>query len=123
MSTRSGMRCSKPTASAQPFEAMENIAVKILKSIKMTLDQFDGLCGELANEVLHEYPEAQILYIESERDSYIESVYGYIWSYHMVPVIDGYVHDAWHPNFILPVDEYINAVFTYKVQISLEPPC
>lgn len=101
---------------------MENIAVRVLRSIKMTLDQFDGLCGELADEVLHEYPDAQLLYIEGRRSLYIESVAGYVWGYHMVPVIDGVVHDAWHPEAVLPVDEYIKRVFpTSELRTSLEP--
>ncbi len=32
------------------------------------------------------------------------------WRYHSVPVIDGLVHDAWHPELMLPVDEYLRAV-------------
>jgi len=103
---------------------MENIAVKVLRSIKMTLDHFDGLCGELADEVLHQYPDAQLLHIEDRRSFYIESIAGYVWSYHMVPVIDGVVHDAWHPESILPVEEYIKKVFpTCELRKHLEPPC
>lgn len=99
---------------------MENIAVKVLRSIKMTLDQFDGLCGELADEVLHKYPDAQLLYIEGSESIYIKSTAGYIWTYHMVPVIDGLVHDAWHPELILSVDEYVKRVFpTSELRTSL----
>lgn len=29
----------------------------------------------------------------------------------MVPVVDGLVHDAWFPSFILPPDEYVKTAF------------
>lgn len=96
-----------------------NHAVNLLRKTKMTLDHYYGLCGELCDEVLHEHPEAKILYIQPHpvaglfpgvlevwrEGSLVE------WSYHMVPVVDGLVHDAWFPEDMLPPDEYVKKIF------------
>jgi hypothetical protein len=36
---------------------------------------------------------------------------GYTWGHHCAPLIDGLVHDAWHPELVLPPDEYCDAAF------------
>lgn len=66
------------------------------------LDEWEDLCGELADHVLHAFPKAQILYVE---------LIDHEWGWHMVPVIDGIVHDAWHPASMLPPDQYVYEVF------------
>ncbi len=91
---------------------MNNVALQIALEDE-DLDAWDGLCGELADAVLHQYPEAKILYVQLE-DCPMN------WGWHMVPVIDGLVHDAWHPDQILPPAEYVQAVFADSIVIEWE---
>lgn len=85
-----------------------NLAIELLEEIGETIEDFDGLCGELVDLLIHEYGEeaVDILYIDG--DIKCEN---WTWSYHMVAVIDGIVHDAWFPKLMLPPDEYVIAAF------------
>lgn len=86
-----------------------NLAVAYLEHKDETLDEYDGICGELVDGMMHWLGEGKIriLYLKGEglmcRD--LE------WSYHMVAVIDGLVHDAWFPNLLLPPSEYVRTAF------------
>lgn len=67
------------------------------------LDAYEGWCLELVDDVLHRHPEADVLWVDlagHER-----------WKYHAVPVLDGIVHDAWHPMLLLPPDQYVERAF------------
>lgn len=87
---------------------MENIAVQILEETGQTLEDFEYCCGELADEVLHRHPDAMILYLEPEDQLYPLAD---LWSYHMVPIVDGIVHDAWFPKLTLCPQEYVRKAF------------
>jgi len=86
----------------------ENIALQILEESGETVEDFEGLCGELADEVLHRYPNGKILYLEPV-DS--EGSIAGRWSYHMVAIVDGLVHDAWFPELVLCPKEYVSNAF------------
>jgi hypothetical protein len=54
------------------------------------LDEWDGICLELVNDLLHSHPEGAILYVDNLPDDHY-------WRYHAVLLLDGVVYDAWHP--------------------------
>jgi hypothetical protein len=73
-------------------------------SIVRSLDEWEGDCLELADCVLKATGADCVLYVEL-RD------YPSRWKYHAVPVVAGIVHDAWHPEAMLPPAEYVARVF------------
>lgn len=105
---------------------MENLAVAFLRKeaapeasrpLSKLLKAYEGLCGELTDQIIWWLGEERvsILYIEplADDDALANPKGGY-WSYHMVPVIDGLVHDAWFPRMIFPPKEYVDRVFNLK---------
>lgn len=88
-----------------------NIAVQILEELGEGLGDYDGMCGELADAVLHRYPDAKILYVKPENMSEDLICGEEPWSYHMVAVVDGIVHDAWFPELMLPPKQYVKQAF------------
>jgi hypothetical protein len=87
---------------------MENIATAFLDSKNAKLAEYEGFCGELVNDILNTLPDqaASILYLEGTDGETLLSVTGCEWKYHMVLVVDGMVHDAWHPH-VCTVKEYL----------------
>jgi hypothetical protein len=59
-----------------------NKAKEYLRANNETVEDWDGFCGSLADEVVG---DGKMLYVEGD----------IAWRYHMVPLIDGLVHDAW----------------------------
>lgn len=94
---------------------MKNLALAFLDETGGSLDEYDALCGELADALIHWYGEGRvdILYISPRFDEdVIETEHEpFGWAYHMVAVIDGLVHDAWYPDLILLPDEYVQSAF------------
>ena len=88
-----------------------NIAVQILEELGEDLKDYEGFCGELADQVIHRNPGAQILYIEPCCDSCWLPHKDDAWRYHMVAVVDGIVHDAWFPELLLPPAQYVEQAF------------
>lgn len=87
-----------------------NIAAAI--AARDGLDTWDGCCLELCNEVETEHPDIDVLWID-QPDA--------LWDFHVVPVIDGVVHDAWNPEAMLPPAEYVAAVFPEARSWELNP--
>jgi hypothetical protein len=63
-------------------------------------EDYDGFCGELANEVLVCYDEVEdqaVLYVEARGGGLIFPNYdpSQIWKYHQVPVLGGSVFDLY----------------------------
>jgi hypothetical protein len=67
------------------------------------LAEWEGWCLELVNELLRTYPDSDILYVDLMDHPR--------WTYHAAIVVDGIVHDAWHPDVRLPPAEYVRKVF------------
>lgn len=88
---------------------IRNLAVAYLEHKGEALDEYEGICGELVDGMMHWLGEdkIRILYIKGES----LGCRGLEWSYHMVAVIDGLVHDAWLPDLLLPPKEYVEAAF------------
>lgn len=70
---------------------------------------WEGWCLELVNELLGKHPDGDILYV-ALRDTHPT------WRYHAAIVVDGIVHDAWHPTVRLPPAEYVERVFGRHVE-------
>lgn len=90
-----------------------NIALQVLEELGEDLDEYHGVCGELADAIMHQYPDAQILYIKPRDDLEGLVIGDNICKYHMVAVIDGIVHDAWFPELLLPPEQYVKQAFPY----------
>lgn len=92
---------------------MRNLAIKFLEERCEDLEDYDGNCGELADAMMHWLGEdkVRILYIEPRLEGGALILGDHCWSYHMVPVIDGRAHDAWQPELVVDVDEYVLHAF------------
>lgn len=86
-----------------------NLASQYLETHGQTIEDWDGVCGELANEISQDGDD--ILYVEGEIP----------WRYHMVLLRDGLVHDAWCEGDALPITEWLVTMFgsTSEVEVSL----
>jgi len=84
-----------------------NLAVASLEARGLELADFDGICGELADDLLHEHEAlpCALLWIDFPSGSREG------WSYHMVAIIDGRVHDAWRPGFEFEPERYVAEAF------------
>lgn len=90
-----------------------NLTIQFLRRSGGDIDEYDGFCGELVDGMIHWLGEdrVKILYIEGADGAEIIAGTWRHWRYHMAPVIDGIVHDAWFPDMLLPPDEYVLKAF------------
>lgn len=89
---------------------MENVALKAARV--EGLNHWDGLCLELVDYLLRSHPQGEILWVEPQSGP---------WKYHAVMVLDGIVHDAWHPDVMLPPAEYVQVVFGPHAPWEMNP--
>ncbi len=78
-----------------------NLARQFLESNGETTGDYDGNCGGLCDLVIS--ADDDIIYVE-----------GWLpndWTFHMVPLIKGLIHDAWCPGDALPLDEWLKKMF------------
>lgn len=87
---------------------MLNLATQYLARHGETLADYDGLCGELADQVATR---------KRDRIVYIEGDIG--WKYHMVMMRNGIVHDAWCEAGPLPLRDWLVNMFGEHVWIEL----
>lgn len=87
----------------------KNRAKEFLRQRGETVADWDGICGELANAVMTE--KDNVLWVEGDIQ----------WRFHMVPLIDGLVHDAWcEREEALPVSEWLRVMFAAaEIELSL----
>ena len=88
---------------------MINLAVEYLRVNRMALDDFEGQCGELVDEIIHWLGESRVKILSMRTPD--GQVLGGRWGYHVAPLIDGVVHDAWYPDCVLPPDQYVKRAF------------
>ena len=90
-----------------------NLAVEFLEKEFEQLEDYEGICGELTDGIIHWLGESRvsILHLEERFGGLLLRSDGGAWIFHMVPIIDGNVHDAWHPHLVLPPTEYIEQAF------------
>lgn len=74
---------------------MKHLARAYLRSHGQTLEDWDGDCGGLADEVIGS--NDHIIYVEP----------ACLWRYHMVPLIAGLIHDAWCDGPPIPIKEWL----------------
>lgn len=98
-----------------------NLALAYLAHSGETLGDYDGFCMELVDQVQQwKGLERGTLWIEdSEGGVLTPPARQTRWKYHAVLVVDGLVHDAWHPE-VLPVAEYLEQVFPNHPRLSVE---
>jgi hypothetical protein len=68
------------------------------------LEEWDGICLELVNDLLWSHPTGAILYVDN-------LPFDHRWRYHAALVLDGIVYDAWNPYLRLRVSDYVCQVF------------
>ena len=90
---------------------MKNLAKAHLIQHGQTVDDWEGVCGELANAVIG--PDDDIIHVKFLDPDW--------WDWHMVPLIGGLVHDAWCPSDEpLPVKDWLHLMFPGQaVEVSL----
>lgn len=89
---------------------MKNLALEVLSKTGASLEEYDGQCGELANEVITQFPDGDILYVHTKNFD-IQHRCGISWRYHMVPIVNQHVHDAWLFDDALPIDQYLQVAY------------
>jgi hypothetical protein len=77
------------------------------------LAEYDGMCLELANDLLSDHPRGSVLYVECD-GSDTGARLG--WRYHAAIVLDGIVYDAWHPHVRDTPKNYVEQVFGSGVE-------
>jgi len=84
------------------------------------------MCGELVDGIIHWLGEdrVDILYIKpvDEYDALENDFDQAGWSYHMVAIVDGIVHDPWFPTLCLPPIEYVRCAFPNQRVIATKNP-
>ena len=94
------------------WPSVPNESLLALAASDETLEDYEGICGELCDMVMHRVPDAEILYVDL--DTHPE------WKYHMVPIVNGLVHCAWFPTLIVPPRKYVFVAFLgYKKEWSI----
>lgn len=78
-----------------------NLAHQYLKSSGQTLRDYEGLCGELANELQKATPHSHLVSVSG-----IGVFDTTAWTYHTVVMVDGIIHDAWCKR-PLPLKEWL----------------
>jgi hypothetical protein len=73
-----------------------NLALQYLRRNGQTVADWSGACGELADKI---GTDGDIIHVELPEE--------FNWRYHMVPLIDGLIHDAWCPGDALPLKEWL----------------
>lgn len=87
-----------------------NLAVQFLESENSNIEEWDGECYAVCDEVLERYPHGHVVYVDGD------AVEQYGWWYHQVPYIDGLIHDAWLAGWQqipepLPLEEWLVKMF------------
>ena len=92
----------------------EKSKAPFITPVRRLPEPYDGLCGELADEIVHWLgtERVELLYIAPRKESgFFLNPLGGLWHYHMVPVIDGLVHDAWHPLEVMAPKPFVRNIF------------
>lgn len=76
-----------------------NLAAAYLRRHNETVEDWDGICGELADVISN--PSDHIIYVEGDMG----------WKYHMAMVRKGLVHDAWCEGDALSLRQWLEEMF------------
>lgn len=71
-----------------------------------------GACMEAADELLHLFDKAQLLYVErADKASFRTPIHVNRWWYHAAIILNGKVFDPWMPEKALTLRKYLATVF------------
>lgn len=89
---------------------MTNLALEYLAHHGETLEDYDGVCGELAGAMMQ--PGDRLLYVEGDIG----------WRYHMALLRDGLVHDGWCEAGALTLRKWLVKMFGQHayVEVSID---
>ena len=92
---------------------IKNLALIFLAEHDESIEEYEGLCGELTDQVIKWLGEdmVSILFIDPTNPYHLDDPDGGRWYYHMVPIVDGLVHDPWFPELVLEPREYFKKAF------------
>lgn len=97
-------------------ESKANLALYVLETQGETIEDYDGWCGDVAELVLKRY-EGDMIYVDGP------ALNQYAWWYHMVPLIDGKIHDAWFAEWQspepLPLTDWLVQMFGTEDEINV----
>src|SRR5215831_16352938 len=85
-----------------------NLAARYLRTHHETVADWEGCCGELANQLLG--PDDHMLYVECDTAP---------WRYHMAMLRDGLVHDAWCKGPALTIHAWLVKMFGGEAEVDL----
>jgi hypothetical protein len=85
-----------------------NLATQYLQSQGETVENWDGICGELASAIATRGDD-HIVYVEGDIG----------WRYHMVMMRDGVVHDAWCDAGALHLRDWMVEMFGEQAWVEL----
>ena len=85
------------------------------------LDHWEGMCVELAGEVISYAGKGSLVWIEPKKGHELDpDGIDDIWGYHGVAVIDGLVHCPWFPE-VLPLPEWVLHAFPTQHVVMEQP--
>lgn len=92
---------------------------KQLRQLRVEHDP-GGTCMEAADELLHLFEAAKLLYVEKpDQEPFTPSVFtsSGVWKYHSAVIIDGRVYDPWLPHAAYPIENYLPIMFGRDTEI------
>jgi len=102
-----------PTTSTS--DRPRNLALEFLAQQFENVEDYDEFCGELVDGIIHWLGEERVSILHIDAGDGLILRAGDPWRYHMVPIVDGNVHDAWYPHLVLPPEEYVKRAFPGQV--------
>lgn len=99
-----------------------NLAVRYLAEHGERLDEYEGMCGELVDALLHwlgEEPDIAIVWFEPPFGHAL--IPDSDWRYHSVLEYGGLIHCAWFPDVIESADDYNQEVFGGRAVYTRHP--
>lgn len=94
-----------------------NLAVHLLAEEGKDIEDYDGWCSTVS-EMVNERYGGSIVYVDGE------ALLQYDWGYHMVPMVDGKIHDAWLAGWHqiyepLPLADWLVKMFGTEEKIAV----
>ena len=90
---------------------MKNEATLFLDRRNETIEDWDGLCYALTEEM--QQPDDHLVHVDGP------GVMEVGWWYHMVIMRDDHIHDAWCPGDALPLSEWLIKMFGADAHVEV----
>lgn len=96
-----------------------NLATAFLMARNESLDDWDGLCVDLAGEVAGY--SGRIVYVEPSKGTVSNQLLLRGWKWHAAALIDGFIHDAWSSGPAVPLIDWVRSMFAGDlVEVTLD---